>query len=752
MIRQRIQPVVPCGNVSFPKGIFKYLQLIIRAYYRIPGIAEIDEIFSGTPFTKENQQGHDKSAILKFINFFLIFFVVQFRLTAQDEDADLINIIETLIPVPEEEISYEDLYDRFFELKNRPLNLNRVTHTDLQSLYILSETEIEKILEYRDQTGDLYSIYELYHIEGLDSGRINYLIPFVTVGDSKKDEDTLSLFHRIANEGKNSFILRYSRLLEKKQGFKNRNDPGTLISQRYYTGSPEQVYGRLAFNVPGDMKIGLTFEKDPGEAYFINPSKKMYFFDHYAGHVQLINRGLLKNLIIGDFTFHAGQGLIAGNNFFLGKGSESVSTVKRFDGGLKPYQGATESGFFRGLGVTLGNNRWEISGYVSRKAADAILDHVTDTIETVITSVLETGYHRTPLEIERRKNIFEISAGIKAAYFSGYKNFTIGMAGMIDHFNFPVMRNPTYYNQYEFSGSNLKSLSLYYDYYKGKWDVFGEVAWSGKGPGFVQGLMVNINEYLEAAIHFRYFDKKYNALHGNAFGEYNANNNEKGMYTGLKIHPFPRFHINGYFDWFWSPWMRYRIASPSRGSEWLVQFNYHFPVGIDLSLTGREETKYRNLPKEDNPEYTVKIGHKKNIYLNVKYKGAGRFKIDSGIQGSIYDFNGNAPLGYSLVQDIGYSFDKADITTRFAYFNASEYDVRQFVYENDLLYYFSIPAYYGKGYRIYALINFKISDNIRLWLKAAQFIYMDRMESGSGLDRITGNKKTEIRCQVQLKF
>ena len=89
---------------------------------------------------------------------------------------------------------------------------------------------------------------------------------------------------------------------------------------------------------------------------------------------------------------------------------------------------------------------------------------------------------------------------------------------------------------------------------------------------------------------------------------------------------------------------------------------------------------------------------------------------------------------------------------RLMYFETTGYDSRLYAYENDVLYSFSIPVFYDKGYRYYLNLNYDFSKKISFWFRVAQTIYKDKISVGSGLDEIKGNKKTEVKLQVQYYF
>ena len=65
---------------------------------------------------------------------------------------------------------------------------------------------------------------------------------------------------------------------------------------------------------------------------------------------------------------------------------------------------------------------------------------------------------------------------------------------------------------------------------------------------------------------------------------------------------------------------------------------------------------------------------------------------------------------------------------------------------------YSIPAYYGKGSKIYLVAKCNVIRNLDFWLRIAQTTYTDREILKSGWDEIEGNKMTEIKLQLRYKF
>ena len=95
---------------------------------------------------------------------------------------------------------------------------------------------------------------------------------------------------------------------------------------------------------------------------------------------------------------------------------------------------------------------------------------------------------------------------------------------------------------------------------------------------------------------------------------------------------------------------------------------------------------------------------------------------------------------------------KYSANIRLQYFETDGYNSRLYAFENDVLFNYSIPVLYGKGYHYYININYDISKKLTVWGKLAQTIYPDKSSIGSGLDLIQGHSKTELKFQLLYRF
>src|SRR5690606_25311259 len=108
--------------------------------------------------------------------------------------------------------------------------------------------------------------------------------------------------------------------------------------------------------------------------------------------------------------------------------------------------------------------------------------------------------------------------------------------------------------------------------------------------------------------------------------------------------------------------------------------------------------------------------------------------------------------GMALIQDINFDLGKLRLSTRYAIFDTEDFENRQYVYEKDVLYAFSIPAYQNTGARTYALLQYKLSGKLQVWARWAQFKFLDTETIGTGNEQIEGNTRSEIKLQMMYKI
>ena len=674
----------------------------------------------------------------------LLCFVAFLSFAQKRPEIDLETFAERLFQIQDEDVSYEDLYESLFLFYTSPLNLNKATKEELASLYILNPQQLIEILSYREQYGDFISLYELQNVPHLDLETVRDLIPFVTVTESS---DSRKLLTRILNEENNYLLLRYTRSIQTERGFDESRENG-------YQGNPGTIYGRMRIRHSKDFSVGLTFEKDAGEPFSLDD--KPYGFDFYSFHFLLENKGKIKTLALGDYQLQMGQGLVFGSGFSPGKGAETIHTTKRNSVGIRPYSSVLESGFFRGAAATVSLGQFEVTALGSHLKQDALLQNDTtySDYEEFINSIQATGMHRTPNEIASRNQITESNLGFALNFEPSYR-FSAGITALHTQFSRPLQRKPNTYNQFEFQGEQNTIGSAYFNYNFQNFILFGESGISSSGGiGAVGGLIASLTSKIDFSLNFRHFDKDFHSFYGNAFSEGSRIINERGTYWGIKYKPNRQWQFAAYFDRFSFPWLRFRVDAPSKGHEMLGRVTYSPTRKIKAYLQYRFEQKERSITPEGSNTSRLIPTHKGNYLFNMDYELGPVLSFKTRVQGSFYEENQVTTKGLALIQDVNMTFRKWKLSTRIAVFETDDYDNRQYVYEKDVLYAFSIPAYSGVGIRNYLLLQYSASRYLTCYARYGRFQYSERQTSniGSGNDLIDGNIKSDFKIMARWKF
>lgn len=646
---------------------------------------------------------------------------------------DAQHIADELVPFPDDDVNYEDLYDNLTQTLSSPLDLNTVTSEELKHLHIITDKQVENILSYRKDQGFFLDIHELQVIQGMDSLSISMILPYIRLIDPASRLNK-SFLKRMTSAGNSYIVTRYERRLEGNESA--------------FNGSPDKLYFRLRSAVPGDFSFGITGEKDAGEQLKFDVGNHQLGFDFTSFHLQVKNKGRLRNLIAGDFQTQFGQGLVLGGAFGLGKGGESVSTIRKSNVGFQPYTSIHESAYQRGVALSMDVFPGiDLSVFYSSARRDASFSNQNDTL--TVTSFQTTGYHRTESELSRRKKTQEQNAGLVVRFQK--KALDGGMVVNYLHYDTPIKRTPTLYNQFAFEGNTNLSTSIFFNYRMDNISCFSEVARSQSGGvGLLCGLLFSLHTRLEAAVVFRNYARNFHSLYGNAFSESTQPQNERGVYWGWKYRWNRQYSLNGYVDIFAFPWLSFRRYAPAEGYEWLLRGSYQPSKQVSVTVHFREESKQRNLPESSNVYKTGDIV-RQNFSLHMDYGSGDNIKLKSRIQYSTQQFNGVFSEGLAFVQDVTLSVRDFRFSGRHALFDTG-YDTRQYVYETDAWSSYSLPAYSGVGVRNYVLIEYNLSKQVKVWVRYSRTRLANSGEIASAQDAKDGNTRNDIKFQVRFSF
>ncbi len=692
---------------------------------------------------------------MRFKVFFLIVFVLSsFLAHAQEETIETLDeIIEEIASNTDYELDYTTLFQAFEEYYYNPIDLNSANESDLKDLMFLTEFQIFSLIKYRQKFGMYVSLYELQFVDGIDDLTLKRLLPFVCIREAKPSE--IKDFKRIFTYGKHVGIVRYQRLLQEKAGYKEIPDSVLALNpnKSRYLGSPDKLYYRHNYHYKDKIFYGITAEKDDGEQFFKGAQK--YGFDFYSAHFQLNRVGAFQKIIVGDYIAQFGQGLTMWSGMSFGKISSSTNVIKN-SRGVHKYSSVNESAFLRGQTATVQFGKFNFTEFISYKSLDAGVDTIADiefeSEEHAISSFLETGYHRTPSEVAKRKTIKEFIAGANMNWKE--KNFKIGATGVYYGFSSPLGERTEPYRYFDFAGTKNANFGVDYLVTIPKVNIFGETSMSSNlGYASVNGAVINfVPEFNMSVIH-RYLRADYQALYAQPFSESSKPNNENGLFIGAELCPVKKWKIDAYFDSWKHPWLKYGIGAPSSGNEYLVQVT-HFPQrNLEIYLRTKYKTKQKNDPEIATGVRPIVDYSTLRTRLQLNYTPNPEWKFKSRIEVSRY-YMSSPEWGYLVYQDIDYKPKNIALKFNFriAVFETETYNARLYAYEPDVLYGFSVPAYYGRGSRLVFVVKYTLNQHFDFWFRITNTYYADKQSLGTGLDAIDGNNRTDVKLQLRYKF
>lgn len=681
---------------------------------------------------------------------FLILFAcfVSASVTAQvveEENTTREQQLENLADNEESETEDDSYLQSLLNFRRNKLNLNTADISELRELKLLTDLQIQNLFRYKQLLGNLINIYELQAIPTWDLETILKVLPYIRVDNAVPL--SVDLKNRFT-DGQHSLLARVQQVVEKNEGT-TRPDS---ISNRYL-GSPQRLFVRYKYVYRNLLQFGITGDKDAGEQFFKGEQTKG--FDFYSFHLFARKLGPIKAIALGDFTVNLGQGLIQWQSLAFKK-SADVTAVKRQADVLRPYNSAGEYLFQRGVGVTVGRKNVEATAFASLRNLDANLNiDTTLSNEDFVSSILTTGFHRTPNEILKKNTTKQTSFGGNISY--NRTGFHIGANAVAFRFSTPIEKDVQAYNQYAIQGSNWHNYSVDYSFTYKNMHVFGEAAMDKRqSKAFINGLMVSLDRHIDASMVYRNIESSYQALYGNAFTESTFPTNEKGLFTGVSIKPVSFIRVDLYADVFTFPWLRFRVDAPSKGSDYFAQLTYKPNKQVEVYSRYRNESKAINLSSQGLPNREIVNRPRQDWRTQITYKVNREITLRNRVEILWFDprVKERSEQGFLTYFQINYKpfSQPLSLNGRLQYFETDGFDSRLYAYENDVLYSFSIPVFIDKGVRYYINANYDVSKKLSVWARWAQTIYADKKVVGSGLDEISGNRRSEFKLQALYNF
>ena len=616
-----------------------------------------------------------------------------------------LNEVMTLEDV--ESASLETVYDLLCELEQHPLDINSLTRETLEQFPFLSAQQIEEIIEYRDRYGPLKSVGELQMVRSLDYAQRRLLSYFIYIGDEQ--ERGFPKLDDIARYGRHE-LMATARI----PFYRRKGDDGT------YLGDPYRHWLRYQFTYHDAVKAGFVGAKDAGEPFFTGRNR--WGYDHYAFYLQLRGLGRLESLCLGHYRISMGMGLVMNSDFSLGKVA-MLQNLGRASTGLRAHSSRSDN-FLQGAAATLNLGKGlRLTAFGSYRAIDATLNK-----DGTAATLLNTGYHRTAAEMDKKHNLNMMKAGGSLSYQYGGLHIGLNMA-------------------YSQLSRELKpnTSALYRKNYPQS--LSGETAIDKAGHlATINTASIRLSDTWSMMALQRFYAYSYASIDAQSFSEGGRVQNESGVYLGLTWRPSPSLRLDAYTDFAYFAWARYQVSQSSYNWDHLLQGTWqHRRWTLDA--------RYRlRLKQKDNADKTALDSHPEHrLRLGISYAGGGGFGTHTQIDGGYYAY-GEKEWGMMISQSLSYEGRRLRLNGGVGYFHTDSYDSRVYLYEKGPLYNYGLASFYGEGIRYWLMARAAVGQKLTLTAKIGVTDYFDRSTIGSSYQQIDASSMTDMDLQIRWKF
>jgi len=626
----------------------------------------------------------------------------------------------------------EDSYELLEQLAGHPIDLNKASREDLEQLPFLTAQQVMELQEYLYRYGPMRSLGELRMVRSLDYHQLRLLPYFVFV--TGEEEDSLATHYRPPIKQTLSATLRVP--FYQRAGDRNG-----------YLGYPYRHTLRYELKRGDRLRIGLTAAQDAGEPFFA--SGNSWGYDTYNYYLQVRQWGRLDNLVVGKYRVSAGMGLVLGQTFQLGK-LATLQSQGRQPTTLRPHSSRSVADYLQGAAATIsllrGSRRMadvpqlHLTAFMSYRPVDATLND-----DGAAQTIVASGYHRTPTEMNKKGNTHLTTAGTHVAYRQGA--FRLGATAVYTHSDRRLEPLSSLFRRHYARGADFFNASLDYAYTHHRMAFSGETALDGHGHiATMNTASLRATDRLSLMLLQRFYSYRYATLHGHAFGRGGQRvQNESGLYLGFTWQPLASWQLQGYADYAHYPWARYLVSQTSDDVDLLLQASWH---NRHWTLTARHHTRLGQRDNDDKTALTHNNDHRER--LSATWQG-GPWTLKTQLDLSRHEYKQNDG-GWLVSQQAVYSRPAFTVSAMAAYFDTDSYQSRIYVYERQLQHEFYFPTYYGQGMRLGLMARTDILPQLRVALRLGYTNYFDRSTIGTGLQQIARSHTSDLDVQLRWKF
>lgn len=603
------------------------------------------------------------------------------------------------------------------ELTDDRVKINSGSETELARLFFLSDFQIKAILDYTKNAGPLLTVYEIAVIPGFDKNIAEMLSRFISLE---------------MDDGHSSDSVRFRSNLLTGISFRNSSDDSLSI------GPANKLLLRYRFTA-GAVTGNLTCEKDYGEKYLSGtPAAPEYIVAGLA----YSGKKVIRKIVAGDFSARFGAGTNVNTGLRRGLSLLSAMTLSASNE-IKQYSSTDENRALRGIAATIGFSDFQFTGFASAKRSDATLLSQSGVSLDSFESFYTAGLHNTYLLRNKKDAVTLTSLGLAASY--DIKNMKIGAAFSSTGLSLPVAADTTDLSKiFSFTGNQLYISTAYYNLIIKNILLSGEISYtSTHSRAIVQSVSMRPSPRLNLSVFLRCYDRGYISFLGSGPGSGSKNSNEKGISTRFTLEAAKHLFIDAGVDLTVYPWLKYLLSSPSQSVRKEIRIRYLPSENISLNLNFSSR---KTGADADVTTGIAPLNYKTSRTFRISLHYSPAKNISIATTAALVASGPQKNKGSVLSQDLSFAFRSVPLTVsaRLCIYNTSNWDSRIYLYENDLLYSYSVPALSGKGIRQYLILMWKPGDKFDLRLRYSSSIKQD--------DNVSLTPLREIKIQTRFWF
>ena len=404
----------------------------------------------------------------------------------------------------------------------------------------------------------------------------------------------------------------------------------------------------------------------------------------YGAYLQLNDIGVMKSIVAGNYQASYGYGLVVGSPFKRGKTAYIQSTASSEEG-LKKFTSVGDGySYFHGVGARASVCRW-----ADVSAWYSLRKEKADAWHHVVGINATARWKSVKVGITAIENIRSIGSD---------ESLHTGQAVM---------------------GVNAR-------WRISKIDVWGEIAASQGsewGVAGIAGLRYTPVSDVNLLAIYRYYSPEYNNPYANSLCSWSHIKDEHGGYFGIEYNRLKNWQLSAF------------------GDVWKTGFETMAQADFIPQKDYRMHTRFRVKRKDEKDTYSLR--------WNMVYT-LGQWKMKTQADGNLVPVEGKVTYGWSVLQDIEYRFAQVPIVLqlRAQFFDAKHWDNRVYIYENDVLYAYSIPFVYGLGGRFLFNARYHINHIFSIYLRASETIY----HHGWAADHDKKSTRTDVHVLLRVKL